>query len=106
EGPAVPFFLRPAERPPGRSRPDDGSPPDPQRHDDGVVPGAGWRAPGWRVDGWERAQAGWLKNLPDRQIASPRGRLLDADSARLRRDVQHHALPPERVHVHRSDVQP
>jgi Sulfatase len=77
-----------------------------QRHDDRGLPGPGRGAAGRGVDARVGTEAGGLPDVLHRQVAPGRGRLRAAQRPWLRRDEVRRALPPQRLHVRRSDLVP
>ena len=80
------LLLRPAELHAGSRGDADRPHPEPQRHDDGRLPGPGRRPARGGVDAGLGAQEGGLQDLLHRQVASGRGRLRAAQRPGLRRD--------------------
>ena len=77
-----------------------------QRHDDRGLPGPGRRSAGGGVDPRVGAEAGRLPDVLHRQVAPRRGGLRAAERPGLRRDEVRRPLPPERLHLRRSDLVP
>ena len=77
-----------------------------QRHDDRGLPGPGRRPAGGGVDPRVGAEAGRLPDVLHREVAPGRGGLRASERAGLRRDEARRPLPPERLHLRRSDLVP